>query len=199
MRSSSMQRSSSSCGGADQQGPPAHRVEQRNAQVVHDGQAHEGPRQLEAARQPQVRAPVRRHAVEQVAGEMHRARLVVQRAAHAIDERALARAVGADEAEALALLDVQVDAVERHEAAEAFGQALYLEQWVHAATGRSAICRSYNSFTPLFCRYQMAAAAMAMAIAHNLTLSDMRSSEMCVTANTIDKTRAMVVSSGAQL
>ena len=45
----------------------------------------------------------------------------------------------------------------------------------------------------------MAAAAMAMEIAQNLTPCDMRSSEMCVTAKTIDKPRATVASSGAQL
>ena len=40
-------------GRADQQGAPPHRVEQRDAQVVHHGEADERARQLEAARQPE--------------------------------------------------------------------------------------------------------------------------------------------------
>src|SRR5262245_29989471 len=113
---------------ADQQGAPPHGIEERYAHIVGHREAHEWPWQLEAARQPQVRAPVGRQTVENLAREPHRARLVVERAAHAVDERTLARPVGADEPEALAGRHVEVDALERHEAAEALGEPPHLEQ-----------------------------------------------------------------------
>ena len=47
---------------------------------------------------------------------------MLQRAADAIDQGRLARAVGPDQAEPLALLDLEVDAVERDEAAEALAE-----------------------------------------------------------------------------
>src|SRR5262245_48099028 len=71
---------------------------------------------------------MRRQAVERLAGEPDAAGLVVQRAGHAVDERALARSVRTNQAEALAGLDIQIDALQRDEAAEAFRQASYLEQ-----------------------------------------------------------------------
>ena len=76
----------------------------RNAQVLGQRQAGEGPRQLEAARQPEARALVRRQPVERLAGEAHAAALVAQGAADAVDQGRLARAVGPDQAEPLALL-----------------------------------------------------------------------------------------------
>jgi hypothetical protein len=100
-----------------------------------------GPGQLEAAREPQVGALVSGEAVEGLAVEAHGARLVLQGAANAVDEGAFARAVGADQAEALALGHVEVDAFEGDEAAEALGQAFDLEQGGgHAGTGRPLGC-----------------------------------------------------------
>src|SRR3981081_4649645 len=54
--------------------------------------------------------------------------LVGERAAQAIDERALARAVRSNQADALAFGDVQIDSVERDESAEAFAEAFDLEE-----------------------------------------------------------------------
>src|SRR5215207_953035 len=112
-------------------GPRVHRIEDRDAHVFGQRQAGEGPRQLEAARQPAARALMRRQAVERLVGEAHAACLVVQRAADAVDQRRLARAVGPDQAEPLARLDLEVDAVERDEAAEALAEAADLQERRH--------------------------------------------------------------------
>ena len=107
--------------------PRVHGVEQRNAQVVGDRQAHERPRQLEAARQAEMRALVRRQAVERLAVEAHRAGLVVQRAADAVDQRRSCRSRSARSGRARSPgCDVEVDAVERDEAAEALAEILDL-------------------------------------------------------------------------
>src|SRR5262249_36833170 len=99
-----------------------------------DRHADERPRQLEAAREPEPGAGMRRQPVEDAALERDGAGLVRQRAAQAVDQGALARAVRPDQAEALALGDVEVDALERDEAAEALAEALDLQQRAHAAT-----------------------------------------------------------------
>src|SRR6185436_4590213 len=104
------------------------RVDQRDAHIVDQREAGERARQLEAARDAQVRASAGGQPVERPAFEGHRPGFVLQRAADAIDERALTRAVRADQAEALAGCHVEVDAVEGHESAEALGQAFDLEQ-----------------------------------------------------------------------
>ena len=57
---------------------------------------------------------------------------------------------------------------------------LTCEQRAHAATGRSARADRTTASPPLFCRYQTAAAAMALAMAHHLTPGDMGSSQTCV-------------------
>jgi len=67
-------------------------------------------------------------AVDGLAAEAHRTGLVDERAADAIDQGRLAGAVGADQADALALGDREIDAVERDEAAEALAQTRDLEQ-----------------------------------------------------------------------
>src|SRR6185369_7777165 len=59
-----------------------------------------------------------------------------QGARHAIDERRLARAVRADEAQSLARPDLNRDAVERQEAAEALGDAVELERGPRRAQAR---------------------------------------------------------------
>src|SRR3974390_3225443 len=104
------------------------RIEQRHADVVGDRHAHERPRQLEAAREPEGCALVRGHSVEWLAVEQHAAVLVAQRAANAIDEGRLARPVRTDEAESLALRDVDIDAVECDEAAEALAELANLQE-----------------------------------------------------------------------
>src|SRR5262249_24359031 len=61
-------------------------------------------------------------------GEAHAAGLVGERAADAVDQRRFAGAVGADQPDALALGNRQVDAVERDEAAEPLAQTADLEK-----------------------------------------------------------------------
>ena len=68
-------------------------------------------------------------AVDDLAVETHGAGLVGERAADAVDQRRLAGAVRADQADALALGDREIDAVERDEAAEALAQTRDFEQW----------------------------------------------------------------------
>src|SRR5438105_2548872 len=82
---------------------------------------------------------------ESPAIEAHGARLVAQRAADAVDQRRLAGAVRANEAEPLAGLDRQVDAVERHEAAEAFADVVDLEQRSHGVLLPAAGSRSRST------------------------------------------------------
>src|SRR6186713_458094 len=75
-----------------------------------------------------MRALVGGKAIHDMAVEPHRAALVLQGPAHAVDQRRFAGTVRPDQADALAGLDRQVDAVERDEAAEALAQILDLEQ-----------------------------------------------------------------------
>ena len=114
------------------------RVEQRHPQIVGDRHAHERARQLEAAREPEPGALVRGQPVELPAVEAHRAGLVGERAAQAVDQRALARSVRPDQADALARRDVEVDAVERDEAAEALAEAFDLEEGAHGTSSLSS-------------------------------------------------------------
>src|SRR6187401_1292944 len=60
--------------------------------------------------------------------ETHCAGLVLQRSAHAVDQRRFAGAVGPDQADALARLNRQIDIFQCDEAAEAFAQVFDLEQ-----------------------------------------------------------------------
>ena len=103
-------------------------VEQRHAQVFRDRQGRERARQLEAARHAAARALVGEQPVHHLAVEAHRAGLVGERAADAIDQGRLAGAVGTDQADALAGGDGKIDAVERDEAAETFAQTRNFEQ-----------------------------------------------------------------------
>ena len=57
-----------------------------------------------------------------------------QQAAHHADGRGLAGAVGAQEAEDLALLDVERDAVDGREVAEALGEAVELDRGRHGVS-----------------------------------------------------------------
>src|SRR5689334_4945766 len=106
-------------------------VEDGNPKVLGERQAAERPRQLEAARQAQARALVRGQAVDPGAVEPHAALLVAQGAADAVDQGRLARAVGSDQAEPLARLDLEVDLLQRDEAAEALAEALDMEERGH--------------------------------------------------------------------
>src|SRR5450759_5461520 len=69
--------------------------------------------------------------IDHTAVEIDSAGLVLQRAADAIDQRALARAVRADQPEPLARLHLEVDAVERDEAAELLADIVDVQQRAH--------------------------------------------------------------------
>src|SRR6516162_3668058 len=112
-------------------GPGIDGVEQRNAQIVEKVQAAEGLGQLKAAREPQPRALVCWQSVDCAAVEDDIAAIVVQRAAQAIDERALARAVRPDQPEPLTGIDGEVDAFERDKPAKSLAEPADLEQWRH--------------------------------------------------------------------
>src|SRR5215468_3036693 len=119
-------------------GAGVHGVEQRHRQVLGDAEAREWPRQLKAARQATAGALVCGQAVHGGAVETHGAHLVGERAADAVDQRRLAGAVRTNEAEPLASLHRKVDAVERHEAAEALTDIVDLEERGHGVLRATA-------------------------------------------------------------
>src|SRR5262249_31791602 len=104
------------------------RVKQRHTDIVSDAHAHERPRQLEAAGKATVCSLVGDQSIHLLAGEGDAAALVMQRAADAVDQCALAGPVGSDQADTLAIGDVEVDRVERDEAAETLAQLADLQQ-----------------------------------------------------------------------
>src|SRR5262249_19099721 len=84
-----------------------------------------------AACQAEPRALVRRQPVHRRTAEAHAALLVAQGAADAVDQGRLARTVRPDQAQPLALLDLQVDVLQRHEAAEALADLVDMQQRAH--------------------------------------------------------------------
>src|SRR5271166_120432 len=122
--------------------PRIDRIEQRHAQIVRDSERREWTRKLEAARHAAACALMGEQPVDRLAGKAHRAGLVRKRAADAIDQRRFARAVGPDQADALALGDGKIDAVERNKAAEALAQAGDLQQRHHFSFRRNRSCTS---------------------------------------------------------
>src|SRR5262245_11544417 len=105
-----------------------YRVKQRHADIVSDAHAHEWPRQLKATGKTTARAFVGDQTIHLLAGEGNAAALVMQGAADTVDQRALAGPVGADQADTLAVGYVEVDRVERDEAAETLAQLADLQQ-----------------------------------------------------------------------
>src|SRR5262249_37496867 len=91
-------------------------------QIVDKVEAAERFRQLKAAREPSPRAPVGRHAVDLLAVEQNIAAVVMQCPGKAVDERALAGAVGPDQAKPFAGSDGHVDMVARDKAAKALAE-----------------------------------------------------------------------------
>src|SRR5579872_7225735 len=117
--------------------PRVHGIEQRDPEILLYRHAPERPRQLKAAGEPDARPLIGRQAVHHLPVKAHGAGLVAKRTGDAIDERALARAVGADEAKPLTGADVEIDILERDEAAETLAQPVDLQQRaVHAALRR---------------------------------------------------------------
>ncbi len=78
-----------------------------------------------------MRALMRGQPVDRLAVELHAAGFVLQGAADAIDQRALARAVRADQPEPLARLHLEVDAVESDEPVEALADIVDVQQRAH--------------------------------------------------------------------
>src|SRR5690348_8816024 len=71
---------------------------------------------------------MRGEAIDRRPVETHRAGIVAQRAAEAIDQRALAGAVGADQPEPRPRVHLEIDGIERREAAEALREVLDLKE-----------------------------------------------------------------------
>ena len=90
--------------------------------VVEQRQAAERPGDLEGAADPLVDDAVRRSAGDLAPVKADRAGGRRQGAGEQVEDRALARAVWADQAEDFALIDLERDVVDRSEAAEALDQ-----------------------------------------------------------------------------
>src|SRR5262249_919456 len=81
-------------------------------------------------------AVMRLESIDALAIKPHAAGLAGEGAADAIDQRALAGAVRADQADAFASGNREINAVKRHEAAEAFAETFDLQQGgcIHGAS-----------------------------------------------------------------
>src|SRR5262245_47417328 len=105
----------------------------RDHQVLQDRHSAERARDLEAAHDAEPRAAVRRQPGDVRALEGDRPLVAKQRPGDAVDHGGLAGPVRADQAEALALAELKVDSVQRHEPAEALGEGADLKQGTHDA------------------------------------------------------------------
>src|SRR5215471_4852937 len=108
-----------------------HRVKHRHAQIIGEVEAYERAGELEAARQPAMRALMGGQPVHGMAIEMHAALLVLQSAADAVHQGAFPRAVRADQSKPLAGLYFKLNAIERDEAAEALADVADVQKWAH--------------------------------------------------------------------
>src|SRR5205823_1184421 len=98
-------------------------------EVLEHGQAGEELEVLERAGQAQPGPAVGREGQEVVRLEVDRAGVGLEHTAHTVEERGLAGAVGSDQADDLAGVDPQGDAVEGGDAAEVDGDVLDFEEW----------------------------------------------------------------------
>src|SRR6185295_13981243 len=105
-----------------------HHVFVGHQQVLEHRHAVERPRDLEAARDAFSGAPVGGKTRDFLALELDRAAVVAQRSRNAVDQRGLARAVGPDQAKALARGDGDAHLRQRGEAAEVLGHALHFQE-----------------------------------------------------------------------
>ena len=97
-------------------------------QVLDHGELRQAARDLECAREADVRQPVRPPARHVAAVESHRAVVRPQRAGHGVEQRGLAGAVRPDQPGDAPLLDGEVRAVEGGDAAETLPQTFDVEQ-----------------------------------------------------------------------
>src|SRR5262249_34357963 len=93
--------------------------------ILKNGKTTERPRDLESAADSTVDDPVRRGARDLMPVEIDRACRRPQRTRQHVEDRTLAGAVRADQAENLALLDRERHVVDRGEAAEAFHETIH--------------------------------------------------------------------------
>src|SRR5215472_7028474 len=75
-----------------------------------------------------MRALMRLQTIELLAAKAHRTLVVAQRAADAVHQRALARPIRSDKAQAFAGRNRERDIFQRNEAAEAFAQLVDLQE-----------------------------------------------------------------------
>src|SRR6476660_4494328 len=127
-------------------GALVYRVQHRHAQVIGEVEAHERAGELEAPRQPAMRALMGSQSVHSTAVKMHAALFVLQGAADAVHQGAFARTIRADQAETLARLHFKLDAIERDKASEALADVADVQQRAHLPSLR-ARRRSWTSPT----------------------------------------------------
>src|SRR6185295_10431328 len=118
-------------------GALVHRVQHRHAQVIGEVEAHERAGELEAPRQPAMRALMGSQAVHGMAVEMYAALFVLQGAADAVDQGAFARTIRADQPETFARLHFKLNAIERDKASEALADIADVQQWAHLPSLRA--------------------------------------------------------------
>src|SRR6478752_1611186 len=112
-------------------GALVHCVEHWHTDIVGKIETDERPRQLEAACEAPVRTLVRRQSIHRVAVEMYAALFVLQRAANAVDQCALAGSVRADQPDPFARLHLEFDAIERDEPAETLADVADVKKRAH--------------------------------------------------------------------
>ena len=110
----------------------------RDPEILPDRQLPEQTNVLERSRDPQRHPRMRRPIGDVGAVEDDAAGGRRKQAADEIDDRALARAVRADEAENFAARDRQIDAIDRADAAEMLGEPREIKHRFDPCSGRSA-------------------------------------------------------------
>ena len=96
--------------------------------VLDRRQVREDPRELEGPPDALSADAVRTEADEALAAKADVAAVRRQRAGDAVEQRRLPRAVGADQPDDLTSFDLEIDAIERGEAAEVLGHVHDFEQ-----------------------------------------------------------------------
>ena len=108
----------------------------RQDQVLAHGQLRKDLQQLEGAAHAEPVEIARPHAGDRAAVEMHVAGARPQLPEDAVEQGRLAAAVGADDAENLALVDLERHAVDGDDAAEALSEIVHGEDGAHRAPSR---------------------------------------------------------------
>src|SRR5262249_16648443 len=111
---------------------PTAAVNRRHRDVLERGKVRERAHDLVGAYDAGAHDPVRRPAAHPLALEKHLARGRRQRRRDDAEQGGLAGAVGADDAEDLALQKVEVDAVERAQTAKSLAHPAYGQEGSHA-------------------------------------------------------------------